>query len=37
MWERIEKLNIKLNDSRIIDWIAINGEIWVKLQEKGDK
>jgi len=31
MWEKMDTLNIILSDSRVIDWVAIDGIIWVKV------
>ncbi len=31
MWERMDTLNINLSDSRVIDWVDIDGIIWVKI------
>jgi hypothetical protein len=31
MWERMDTLNINLSDNRVIDWMVIDGIIWVKV------
>jgi hypothetical protein len=31
MWERMDTLNINLSDKRVIDWVVIDGIIWVKI------
>ena len=31
MWERMDTLNINLSDSSVIDWVDIDGIIWVKI------
>ena len=31
MWEKMDTLNITLSDSRVIDWVAIDGIIWGKV------
>ena len=31
MWERMDTLKIKLSDGRVIDWVVIDGIIWVKI------
>ena len=31
MWEKMDTLNIILSDSRVIDWVVIDGIIWVKV------
>ena len=31
MWERMDTFNINLSDSRVIDWVDIDGIIWVKI------
>lgn len=31
MWERMDTLNINLSDNRIIDWVDVDGVIWIKI------
>ena len=31
MWERMDTLKIKLSDKKILDWVVIDGVIWVQV------
>jgi len=31
MWERLDTLNIKLSNDKVIDWVVIDGIVWVKV------